>query len=179
MAARALIAILAGSLALSPVAAGAEGWTRTYTTDEVAADLAYGFCPLYLADQFPLTGNPRLTERGFGGKVINTVEPRFGQIAQVSRLTTDARLAFGGIAGKVCSVTITGKDLDKIYARLVRDKKLTGIAFAAAPRQSGQKGAALIEAYKALVEGQVLNLQLIRMKQPTPTIVVQLFGTAN
>jgi len=176
---RALAAMVAGSLVLLPMTAGADEWTRTYATDEVAADMSYGFCPLFLAGQFPLTDNPRLAERGFGNTITKKRDTRFGEFAQVIRKVADGGVAFGGVAGKVCSVTITGANLDKIYLRLRKDKALTGIEFEADAKQSGQKGAALVEAYKGQVEGQMLNLQLIRMKKPAPAIVVQLFGTAN
>ena len=175
----ALTAALAGSLVLLPAAVGAQGWTRTYATDEVAADASYGLCPLFLAGQFQLSDNSMLAERGFGDKVTRTPNARFGEVVQVTRKANDGTVTFGGVSGKVCAVTITGANLDKIYLRLRKDKALTGIAFLPDSGQSGQKGAALIEAFKAQVEEQKLNLLLIRIKQPTPMIVVQLFGTAN
>ena len=63
-----MLRTLAALLLLSvPAAAAAQ--VREQPIDEVAADLAYGFCPLFLAGQFSLTG-PELAQRGFGKTVV-------------------------------------------------------------------------------------------------------------
>jgi len=173
-------ALLAGSLALLPTAAGAEQpWERSYTIDEIAADLAYGLCPLYLAGQLPLTGNAMLTERGLSDKVSRQASPRFGEMEQVEGIRPDGKVAFGGVPGKVCSVTVTDAQLDLISARLHRDMNLMGIPFKPEPLRVQNGGKTKVEVFKGPLDGKMLYVQLIRMQAPKPAIVVQLFGMAN
>ena len=152
---------------------------REYAVDEIAADLAYGFCPLYLAGQFPLTGNPMLAERGFGEQIRRTPEPRFGELEQVTAIKPDGNVAFGGVPGKVCSVTVTGADLEKVSERLHSNMAFMGLEFAPDPANTGDRGGIALETFKARVDGQMLYLQLARVPEPKPAIVAQLFGMAE
>jgi hypothetical protein len=184
-----IAALLAGGLALMPLAASAQeeefslddflSEPRQYAIDEIAADLAYGFCPLYLAGQFPLTGNFELEQRGFGTEIRKTPNPRFGELEQVAAIRPDGNVAFGGVPGMVCSVTVTGADPDAVLARLRADKALMGLDFQPDPANSGDRGSAKLETFKAPVEGQMLYLQLARLSEPEPAVVAQIFGMAE
>jgi hypothetical protein len=180
---------LAGSLALLPTMASAQpevfslddflSEPRHHAIDEIATDLAYGFCPLYLANQFPLSGNVELSQRGFGADIARTPDARFGEMEQVFAIRPDGNVGFGGVPGLVCSVTVTGADLDAVLARWHSDMSFMGFAFQLDPAQSGERGTATVETYKAPIEGQVLNLQLARLSAPQPAVVAQLYGTAE
>ena len=71
----------AASLLLLPAAATAQ--ERQFSIEEIAADLAYGFCPLFLAGQFSLTA-PELAARGFGTAIVKQPHPRVGEMCLVS-----------------------------------------------------------------------------------------------
>lgn len=150
---------------------------REFAVEEIAADLAYGFCPLYLAGQFPLTGNPMLAERGFGEEIRKTPDARFGELEQVAAIRPDGNVAFGGVPGKVCSVTLTGADFDTVLDRLRSDMAFMGLDFEPDPANTGDRGFATLESFKAPVDGQVLHVQLMRVSSPEPAAAAQLFVT--
>ncbi len=130
---------------LAATPASAKWGERTFPIEEIAADLAYGFCPLYLSSQFSLTENPVLTERGFG------------EVEKVGAVKRDGTAAFGGVSGQVCIVTITGADGDTVLARLRSNMAFLGIPMQPDAAHSGEK----IEAFKgAIQERQVLHIQL-------------------
>lgn len=152
---------------------------RAFAIEEIAADLAYGFCPLYLAGQFPLTGNPMLDERGFGEDINRTPDARFGELEQVTAIRPDGNIAFGGVTDKVCSVTVTGADFETVSARLRSDMAFMGLDFQPDTANSGDRGFAKLETFKAPVDGQMLYVQLAQTTGPEPALVAQLFGMAE
>ncbi|HWT11766.1 MAG TPA: hypothetical protein VN231_03355 [Allosphingosinicella sp.] len=169
---------LALAAALLAFAAAAPAQDAPPPIEEVAADLAYGYCPLYLAGQFPLTGNPRLERFGFGGAVATAQHPRAGTIETVSAAHRDGEVAFGGAPGSLCNVTVGGPRGEAVLARLRRDMSLTGIQFAPDPGQSGERGGVAVESFKGRVAPRaMLHVQLLRMGGATPVVAVQLFAT--
>lgn len=185
---RRIAAVLASSLVLLPATASAEEEVfsfedflenpRVYPVEEVAADVSYGFCPLYLTEQFPLTGNPLLAERGFGETVQTSHNDRFGEIEQVVAVLPDGAVAFGGASGQVCTTTVTGDNLEIVWAQLHKSMSYMGFDFQPDPENTGDRGTSKLETFKAPVEGQQLYLQLARTTEPT-AVVAQLFVMAE
>src|SRR5688572_25253996 len=106
MSSNSVFARLAAALAFAAMAATSSAQVREQPIDEVAADLAYGFCPLFLAGQFSLTG-PELEARGFGKTIARQPHPRVGEMSLVEAKLPDGQVAFGGAAGKACTVIVT------------------------------------------------------------------------
>jgi hypothetical protein len=164
-------AALALALAAAPASA-----QREYKFDEIAADAAYGLCPLFLAGQFALDA-PQLAERGFGTAVHEQTNPRFGEIKLVTVKRAEGEIGFGGAAGKVCMVVVTGAGRDAALGRLRDTMSYTGLSFAAVAHRGAQSSGVTVEAFKAPVEAQFLNVQLVKAEGPPPAVVAQLFAT--
>jgi hypothetical protein len=172
---RILIAAAAASL-LAASAAQAQP-ARQYAIDEIAADLAYGFCPLFLAGQFPLD-SPQLAERGFGTTVLKQPHPRVGEMSLVNAKHADGEIAFGGASGKACTVVVNSPSKRAIVLeRLRSNMAFMGLDFetAAAPGPAPVAGLK-VETFKAKVEAQFLYVQLIEQGEAGP-VVAQLFVT--
>src|SRR5215210_199607 len=118
--------VVAVFLLLASAPAGAQ--QRQWPINEMAADLAYGFCPLYLAGQFSLTG-PELAERGFGPTVSRQPHPRVGQMETVSARHKDGEIVFGGAPGKACTVVVSGTKRVETLARLHSSRAFMGLDF--------------------------------------------------
>ena len=180
---RCLAFLIAAAIA-APAAAQPPGTAaplREQPIDEIAADLAYGFCPLFLAGQFSLTG-PELEQRGFGKKITKQPHPRVGEMSLVEAKLPDGQIQFGGAAGKACTVIVSAPKSTRaaVLARLRSNMAFTGLDFkpAASPGPSVPmlKGAA-IETFKAPIDNQFLYLQHIQMDEPAGLVVAQLFAT--
>lgn len=152
------------ALAVSiPTMASAEtdDWMqREFTTPEIAADLAYGLCPLLLSDQLDLATNHLLKERGFSGEVTVKPNAAYGEISEVSTTRPDSTIYFGGTPGKLCNVTVNGASRDEALARLRSDMSFMGIDLQPDVANSGTFGGTKIEAFAGPIESQVLHLQL-------------------
>jgi hypothetical protein len=167
---------LAGAgLALALLAAPASA-QRDYKFDEIAADAAYGLCPLFLAGQFPLT-SPQLAERGFGSAVHKKSHPRFGELQIVAVKRAEGEIAFGGAPGQVCMVVVTGPGRDTALARLRETMSFMGLPFKPVPHQGPQLAGVSVDTFRAPVERQFLTVQLIQATGPTPSVSAQLFAT--
>jgi hypothetical protein len=168
-----LLAAFAGALLLSPAAAAQP---RQYEMAEIAGDLAYGFCPLFLADAFPLD-SPQLAERGFGPAISKQAHPRFGELQMVGAKRADGDVAFGGVAGKICTIVITGEKREAALARLREAMSWGGLDFKPAPHKGATVAGVKVETFKAPVDGRMLYLQLIEASVgPAPSVIAQLFG---
>jgi hypothetical protein len=168
-----LAAAAAGALL---VATAASAQPREYSVEEIAADLAYGFCPLFLADTFPLD-SPQLAERGFAAAVEKQPHPRFGELQMVTATREDGRVAFGGAAGKVCAVAIQGSRIEPALDKLVETMSWTGLDFKPSDPAEPSIPGVTVQSFAAAADKQTLNLQLIQSGGPTPTLVAQLFVT--
>ncbi|HEX8467522.1 MAG TPA: hypothetical protein VF620_06935 [Allosphingosinicella sp.] len=163
-------------MAATPAAAQ----VREQAIDEIAADLAYGYCPLFLAGQFSLTG-PELAERGFGKAIRKQPHPRVGDMSLVEAKLPDGQIEFGGAAGKACTVVVHAPKSTRaaVLARLRSNMAFMGLDFkpAASPGPSvpALKGAT-IETFRAPVEKQFLYLQHVQMGDPAGVVVAQLFA---
>jgi hypothetical protein len=167
--------LLAAACALLlPAAAGAQDPPRPPIA-ESAADLAYGYCPLYLAEQFSLTG-PELARHGFAQKVETQQDPRFGEMRLVSAKRDDGELIFGGAAGKTCTVIISGPQREAALSKLRETMGFTGLSFQPVPHTGAQIEGIKVETFKAPVERQFLYVQLIEAGGATPMVSAQLFG---
>ncbi|MGZ8285161.1 MAG: hypothetical protein ACXW27_04485 [Allosphingosinicella sp.] len=173
--------VLALSSAPALAQPGATPQLREQAIDEIAADLAYGLCPLYLAGQFSLTG-PELAQRGFGKTVSKQPHPRVGEMSLVGAKLPDGQIQFGGKAGQACTVIVDAPKSTRgaVLARLRSSMAFTGLDFKAAaspgPSVPELKGAK-IETFRAPVEKQFLYLQHIQMDDPAGVVVAQLFAT--
>jgi hypothetical protein len=160
-------------LLLSTTAASAQD--RQWPIEEVASDLAYGFCPLYLAGQFPLTA-PELAERGFGTTVLKQPHPRVGEMSLVSAKRPDGDIAFGGAPGKACTVVITGPNREAVLARLRETMSYMGLDFEPTANPGSTLAGVTVETFKAKVDAQTLYVQLVQAGGSTPSVVAQLFA---
>ncbi|HEX8308707.1 MAG TPA: hypothetical protein VF645_09865 [Allosphingosinicella sp.] len=154
---------------------------REQPIDEIAADLAYGYCPLFLAGQFSLTG-PELEQRGFAKTVRKEPHPRVGQMSLVEAKLPDGQVEFGGAAGKACTVIVHAPKSTRaaVPARLRSSMAFMGLEFkpAASPGPAVPALAgATIETFRAPVEKQFLYLQHIQMSDPVGIVAAQLFAT--
>jgi hypothetical protein len=168
-----LHAFAAAALMLAPASGGAQ--EREFAIDEIASDLAYGFCPLFLAGRFSLTA-PELAERGFGTKIAKQPNARFGEMETVLAERPDGDVVFGGVSGKVCSVVIGRANRDALLAKLRGSMSFMGLDFKAAPEGVAKVPGIEVETFKAPVEGQMLYVQLISAGGPTPIVAVQLLA---
>jgi hypothetical protein len=167
-----------GAFAQSP-APGASAGPRKFTTDEIVADLAYGYCPLFLANSFSLTG-PELAERGFSPAIVKQPNPRFGEVQMVTAKRADGEVSFGGSPGQVCTVILTGEKVKGVALnRLAASMAWTGLDFKPAPHLGQTLPDVTIRTFKAPVKGQFLVLQLIEVSGATPSVIAQLFATAE
>jgi hypothetical protein len=169
------LSVAGAGLALALLAAPVSA-QREYKFDEIAADAAYGLCPLFLAGQFPLS-SPQLAERGFGSAVQKQSHPRFGELQMVAVTRAEGEIAFGGAPGQVCMVVVTGAGRDAALARLRETMSFMGLPFEPVPHQGRQLEGVTVDTFKAPVEKQFLNVQLIQSKGPTPSVSAQLFAT--
>ena len=168
------IALAAAALLIAPAATAQDA---AKPIPEIAADLAYGYCPLYLAGQFPLAGNPQLAALGFGGKVQKMPHPKFGEFEQVALKRDDGEIGFGGAPGKACNVVVTGTQRDAALAKLRSSMAFMGLDFKPSDKPSPQVPGVTVETFTAPVEGQFLHVQLIQGGGPTPMVSAQLFVT--
>lgn len=142
--------------------------------DEEAADLAYGYCPLYLAGQFELTG-PLLESHGFGKSVVKQPHPRVGEMEMVSSTRDDGELGFGGAVGKACTVVVSGPKRDATLARLRNSMAFMGLDLQPTANPGPDVAGIAVETFKAPVEGQMLYVQLVQASAPIPVVAAQLF----
>ena len=163
----------AAVLLLAPAAAPAQ--QRTWPIEELASDLAYGFCPLFLAGQFSLTGS-ELAERGFGSKVEEQPHPRVGTMSIVTAKRADGEVAFGGASGKACTVVVGGPKRDSVLAKVRQTMSFMGLDFQTTANPGPTIPGVTVETFKAPVDGQMLYVQLVQTNVPAPTIAVQLFA---
>ena len=169
---RAAVATAAGLLLLPAAGAAQE---RQWPIEEIASDLAYGFCPLYLAGQFSLTG-PELAERGFSPNVQRQPHPRVGEMSIVSAKRPDGEIAFGGAPGKACTVVIAGPKREAALARLRETMSWMGLDFQPTANLGPDIEGVTAETFKAPVDAQMLYVQLVQAAAPTPTVAAQLFA---
>ena len=167
--------VIAVTLAAATASAQADAGMREQPIDEVAADLAYGYCPLYLAGRFSLAA-PELAERGFDAQIEKAPHPRVGEMSIVSARRPDGEIAFGGAPGKACTVAVAGPRRDAVMARLRTSMSFMGLDF----RPSANPGPALpgvaVETFAAPVDAQMLYVQLVRTGGTKPTVAAQLFA---
>ncbi|HEX8573245.1 MAG TPA: hypothetical protein VF759_10895 [Allosphingosinicella sp.] len=169
-----MVRTFAAALLLSlPAASAAQ--VRDQPIDEVAADLAFGFCPLFLAGQFSLTG-PELAERGFGKTVSKQPHPRVGEMSLVESKRPDGSIAFGGAAGKACTVVVGATDRAAVLARLRKNMAFMGLDFQPTANVGPEIAGLKVETFKAPVDSQMLYVQLVQAEAPVPTVTAQLFA---
>jgi hypothetical protein len=150
---------------------------REFTTPEIAADLAYGLCPLLLAGQLDLANDHLLKERGFSSEVSVKPNANFGEISEVVAIRPDGVIYFAGATGRLCNVTANGDSRDEVLARLRSDMSFMGIDLQPDAANSGTFGGTTIEAFAGPIESQVLHLQLGVADVPQPSVIAQLSVT--
>jgi hypothetical protein len=165
--------VAAACLTLLPAAASGQG--RQWPIEEIASDLAYGFCPLYLAGQFSLTG-PELAERGFEKTIVKQPHPRVGEMSMVSSKRADGEVGFGGAAGKACTVVVSGPKRDAVLDRLRKTMSYLGLDFQPTANPGSDLPGITVETYRAKVDAQTLYVQLVRAGGATPSVAAQLFA---
>ena len=153
------------------------GQPRSYTVEEIGSDLAYGFCPLFLAGQFALDA-PQLAERGFGSTIDKAPHPKYGEISIVTVERDDGRVAFGGAPGKICMVIIDGPQRDAALGALRERMSWTGLDFKPTEDITAPLPETHVETFKAPTDGQFLYVQLTQSLSVTanPLVTAQLFA---
>jgi hypothetical protein len=162
----------AACLLMLPSAAPAQDVQRPIEED--AADLAYGYCPLYLAGRFSLTG-PELEARGFDKTIRKQPHPRIGEMELVSSKRTDGEIAFGGAVAKACTVVVSGEKRESALAKLRSSMAFMGLDFQPAANPGPKVPGLIAETFKAPVGGQMLYVQLVQASAPTAAVAAQLF----
>lgn len=150
---------------------------REFTTPEIAADLAYGLCPLFVSGLLDLKTDHMLAERGFSDEVTVRPSESHGEIAEVAAIRPDGSIHFGGAAGRLCNVTVNGGDSDAVLARLHANMPLMGIDLQPDPANSRTSDTTTLEAFAGPVGDQILHLQLARVETSSPSIIAQLYVT--
>lgn len=165
--------VLAAAALLASPAVSAQNADKPIA--EVAADLAFGYCPLYLAGQFAITGNPVLKDFGFT-ETIDTRQHARGEIKVVGAKRGDGELGFGGIEGQICQVMVMGPNRTAAWDMLHKNMAFAGFDLKPDPANTGPKNGAKVETYKAPVEGQFVYVQLVEADvAPTPMVMAQIF----
>ena len=167
-----ILCLAAAAALLLPTAAPAQAPAHAF--EEIAADLAYGYCPLFLAKQFALTA-PELAERGFD-KTIRKQSTARGEIELVSLKRADGEIAFGGAPGRNCTVVVMGEKRGTTLVRLREAMPLMGLDFKTAPLTSPAIPGTTVETFKAAVDNQFLYVQLIQAGGLTPVVMAQLYA---
>ena len=166
------LALTAAALAL-PAAAGAQDPPPPIA--ESASDLAYGYCPLFLAGQFALTA-PELARHGFGAAIQRQPNAQFGEVQLVSSPRANGELAFGGVPGRVCTVIVGGPEQQAVLGRLRETMSYMGLDFQPTPPPGPAIAGATVETFKAPVESQALYVQFVQAGGATPLLAVQMFA---
>ena len=170
--------LVAWALMLPAAASAQAGEQRPFDEqrpiDEDAADLAYGYCPLYLAGQFTLAG-PLLESRGFDKTIQKQPHPRVGEMEMVTSKRPDGELGFGGAVGKACTVVVTGPKRDAALATLRKNMAFMGLDLRPVANPGPAVAGLEVETFRAPVEGQMLYVQLVQGSAPTPIVAAQLF----
>ncbi len=167
--------LAAACFALLPAAAGAQDLPQPPIA-ESAADLAYGYCPLFLGGQFSLTA-PELTRHGFGPDIQTQTNPRFGEVQVVNAKREDGALAFGGAPQKTCTVVVAGPQREAALARLRSSMSMMGLSFVPVPHTGARIEGVQVESFRAPIDSQFLHIQLIQASGPTPVVSAQLYVT--
>ena len=166
-----LLAAAAALLVASPAAAQ----PGQYGFEEIASDLVWGFCPLFLADRFALDG-PELAERGFDKAVQKQPHPRFGELHLVGLKRAEGEIGFGGAPGQFCTAVVAGGSRESTLKKLRETMSWTGLNFAPTPHTGAQIPGTSVEAFKAAADSQFLYVQLIQAGGPKPVLIVQMFA---
>lgn len=169
-----MLPTLAAACALMLSAAAPAQFDEQRPIDEDAADLAYGYCPLYLAGQFSLTG-PFLESRGFDKTIRKQPHPRVGEMEMVSSKRADGELGFGGAVGKACTVVVTGPKREAALTRLRKSMAFMGLDLQPTADPGPAVDGLAVETFKAPVAGQMLYVQLVQATAPIPIVAAQLF----
>ncbi|RYY22727.1 MAG: hypothetical protein EOP62_22500 [Sphingomonadales bacterium] len=149
------LVLAAAALLALPAVASAQNADKPIA--EAAADLAYGYCPLFLGDQFPLTGNAALASFGFSEAIDKRQHPRFGEMEMVGAKRPDGELGFGGAKESICQVVVMGPNRAAAWDMLHKNMAYMGFDFkpvtdASVPAIPG----VTVETFKAPIENQFL-----------------------
>ena len=128
-----------------------------------------------LAGQFSLTG-PELAERGFGKNVVKQPHPRVGEMSLVEAKRPDGSIAFGGAAGKACTVVVGGASREAVLGKLRSSMAFMGLDFKPTANVGSDLPGVKVETFKAPVDAQTLYVQLVQAEKPVPTVAAQLFA---
>jgi len=164
--------LAAAALVLAP-AASAQNADKPIA--EAAADLAYGYCPIYLSGAFALTGNPVLKDFGFSETVEKKTHPR-GELSTVTATRSDGLLGFGGVKDSICQVIVAGPNRVAAWDMLHKNMAFLGMDFQADPTNTGPRNGAKLETYKAKTDAGFLYVQLVDVTlSGTPMVMAQIF----
>lgn len=161
-------ALLAGSLALPGHAAHAA--EAGHPLLELATgELAFGFCPGFAAGDGKLADNPHLVALGFNATPTAQQSPA-GTLERVAIERSDRDgvptvMTLGGVAGRMCQITVTGGEAGSDGAAAFRTSLAANGYVPDPDNNRSRPGFGEMEAFKAPGEnGKVRRVQLIRSR---------------
>ena len=171
-------ALIAAALLDSP-AASAQGMPSQADKplDEIAADMAYGFCPRLLGGLLSVESNAEVTGYGFGKDVLKQQHPTRGEFKTVKLDRPEGRVVFGGAAGQACQVVVSGGSEAATLKRLRESMSFMGLPFELVPNPTAVPAGMTAETFKAKVDAQTLYVQLIQQAGPPASVIAQLYVT--
>jgi hypothetical protein len=175
-AARAALLLATGTL----LSVGTAAQVPAQSIDQLAGDLAYGFCPRLLTGEANIAGSPGLQARGFPAETQRMQHPRFGEIELVASERTDGAVTVAGIPRALCQVNVFGPAQGAALAAYRNGVGDLNLALEPDPANSGPNAAgnAVVESHKARIDSAtVLRVQFIegRLEDGTPLAGFQLF----
>ena len=88
----------------------------------------------------------------------------------------DGTIAFGGAAGKACTVVVSGPKRDAALTRLRSSMAFMGLDLQPTANVGPDLPGVKVETFKAPVDAQMLYVQLVQTEKPVPTVAAQLFA---
>ncbi|NIJ22380.1 hypothetical protein FHS95_004095 [Sphingomonas naasensis] len=168
------IAFAAAALLVAPAATAQ---SIPGTVEGIVGDLAYGYCPMYLAGEFPLVGNDQLKKLGFTGAPNSTSSPGVGSLTFVSQKRDGITITFGGVPDQLCQINIVGPGAPSVLEKVRAKLSLLPYDFKPDPANSGTQANGSAEQLVAKVDDKtVLRVAFIRTTvEGSPTTSIMLY----
>ena len=131
----------------------------------LAADLAYGFCPMLMNGDASLNANADLIALGFPATAQAVTNARLPDFALLGQTTASGEVTVGGIPQSMCEVSVIGEQAEAALVTLRSGLSDLGLALEPDAANSGPvpQGNGIVEALKMpLPEGGVVRVQFLR-----------------
>ena len=131
----------------------------------LAADLAYGFCPMMMNGEAALTANADLIALGFPATAEPGGNARLPYFALLGQTTPSGDVTVGGISQSICQVSVIGEQAEAALVTLRSGLTDLGLALEPDAANSGPvpQGDGIVESLKMpLPEGGVVRVQFLQ-----------------